>query len=152
MSGGLLAVAVTMFMCSFISIDTSSWLIRLLVFGVGFSVGPCMVCVQAAAFATIAPADTGRATAIFNAQRQVAAAVGVALLATVLAARLPDSGFEGAASLGAFRTVFRVGALVALIGAVAAQIIRDADAAPSMRPRTRESATVQRPALAKTDG
>jgi predicted MFS family arabinose efflux permease len=152
MSGGLLAVAVTMFVCSFISIDTSSWLIRLLVFGVGFSVGPCMVCVQAAAFATIAPGDTGRATAIFNAQRQVAAAVGVALLATVLAARLPDSGVEGAASLGAFRTVFRVGALVALIGAIAAQIIRDADAAPSMRPRTRESATVKRPALAKTDG
>ena len=109
MSAGLFAVAATMFMCSFISIDTNSWLIRLLVFAVGFSIGPCMVCVQAAAFATIAPADTGRATAIFNAQRQVAAAVGVALMATVLAARLPDGSVEGAASLGAFRTVFRVG-------------------------------------------
>jgi hypothetical protein len=106
-----------------------------LVFGVGFSIGPCMVCVQAAAFATIAPADTGRATAIFNAQRQVAAAIGVALMATVLAARLPDGVVDGAASLGAFRTVFRVGALIALLGGFAAQIIRDADAAPSMRSR-----------------
>jgi EmrB/QacA subfamily drug resistance transporter len=149
MSGGLLAVAVTMFVCSFVSIETNSWLIRLLVFGVGFSVGPCMVCVQAAAFATIAPADTGRATAIFNAQRQVAAAVGVALMATVLAAQLPDSGIEGAASLGAFRVVFRVGALVALVGGIAAQIIRDTDAAASMRPRTHESTkAAKRPAPA----
>ena len=115
---------------------THSWLIRSLVFAVGFSIGPCMVCVQAAAFATIAPADTGRATAIFNVQRQVAAAVGVALLATVLAARLPDATPEGAASLGAFRTVFRVGALIALAGGFAAQIIRDADAAASMRARS----------------
>jgi EmrB/QacA subfamily drug resistance transporter len=138
MSGGLFAVAATMFMCSFISIGTSSWLIRLLVFAVGFSVGPCMVCVQAAAFATIAPADTGRATAIFNAQRQVAAAVGVALMATVLAARLPVGSVDGATSLGAFRTVFRVAALVALLGAFAAQVIRDSDAAASMRPRTKK--------------
>jgi hypothetical protein len=55
----------------------------------------------------------------------------------VLAARLPDGGVEGAATLGAFRTVFRVGALVALIGAFAAQIVRDADAAASMRPRVK---------------
>jgi len=140
MSGGLFAVAATMFVCSFISVGTNSWLIRLLVFGVGFSVGPCMVCVQAAAFATIAPADTGRATAIFNAQRQVAAAVGVALMATVLAARLPVGSVEGAASLGAFRTVFRVAALVALLGAFAAQVIRDSDAAASMHPRTKKIA------------
>jgi len=140
MSGGLFAVAVTMFVCSFISIDTNSWLIRLLVFAVGFSVGPCMVCMQAAAFATIAPVDTGRATAIFNAQRQVAAAVGVALVATVLAARLPDGSVTGTASLGAFRTVFRVGALVALLGGFAAQIVRDADAAASMRPRANKPA------------
>jgi MFS family permease len=144
MSYGLFSVAATMFLCSFISIDTDSWLIRLLVFAVGFSVGPCMVCMQATAFATIAPADTGRATAIFNAQRQVAAAVGVALMATVLAARLPDSGVEGAASLGAFRTVFRVGALVAFIGAFAAQIVRDADAAASMRPRVARAKTASR--------
>jgi hypothetical protein len=44
---------------------------------------------------------------------------------------------EGAASLGAFRTVFRVGALVALLGGFAAQIIRDSDAAASMRPRAK---------------
>jgi hypothetical protein len=37
----------------------------------------------------------------------------------------------------AFRTVFRVGALVALLGGFAAQIIRDSDAAPSMRARTK---------------
>jgi hypothetical protein len=70
-------------------------------------------------------------------------------MATVLAARLPDSGIEGPGSLGAFRTVFRVGALVALIGGVAAQIIRDADAAPSMRPRVHESGrATKRPAPA----
>ena len=139
MSAGLVAVATSAFLCSFISVDTNSWLIRLLVFAVGFSVGPCMVCVQAAAFATIAPADTGRATAIFNAQRQVAAAVGVALLATVLAAQLPGPA-GGAESVDAFRTVFRVAALIALAGALAAQLIHDSDAAASMRPRPRRAA------------
>ena len=68
--------------------------------------------------------------------------MGVALMATVLAARLPDAGVQGAASLGAFRTVFRVAALVALLGGFAAQVIRDSDAAASMRARVKKPAPV----------
>jgi hypothetical protein len=59
----------------------------------------------------------------------------------VLAARLPGGTVNGATSLGAFRTVFRVGALVALLGGFAAQIIRDSDAAASMRPRAKKTST-----------
>ena len=39
---------------------------------------------QAASMATISRAQTGRATTIFNVQRQLGAAVGVAALSTVL--------------------------------------------------------------------
>jgi hypothetical protein len=41
---------------------------------------------QAAAFATITPAATGRACTLFNASRQLGSAVGVAALTAVLAA------------------------------------------------------------------
>lgn len=136
MSGGLFSVAIVVYLCSLVTVETNSWTIRLLTFMVGFAVGPCMVCVQAAAFATIPAADTGRATAIFNSLRQVASAVGIALLATVLAARLPDVIGADAERVPAFRTVFRVGALIAFLGSVASLVlIRDEDAAPSMRAR-----------------
>ena len=39
---------------------------------------------QASTYANITPADTGRASAMYTTQRQVAAALGVAILATVL--------------------------------------------------------------------
>ena len=41
---------------------------------------------QAAGFATISPANTGRASTLFNAVRQLGSAFGVALLTTVMAA------------------------------------------------------------------
>ena len=39
-------------------------------------------------FATISPEATGRASSIFSVTRQVAASLGVAVLATVLTSRL----------------------------------------------------------------
>jgi hypothetical protein len=40
--------------------------------------------VQAASFATISPADTGRASTLYNASRQLGGAIGVALLTTTI--------------------------------------------------------------------
>ena len=47
--------------------------------------GFCFVSSQAASYAEIAPADNGRASAIFSTQRQMSASIGIALMATVLA-------------------------------------------------------------------
>ena len=99
---------------------------------------------QAATYATITPADTGRASAIYSTQRQVSTALGVAVLATVLttqtqrllAAVDPDNVVAtDAARLTAYHYAFLVAGMIAFVGAGVALFIHDSDAAASMRPR-----------------
>src|SRR5690606_38188123 len=96
---------------------------------------------QAASFATIAPADTGRASSLFSTQRQVGSAFGVALLATVLATRtntlVANAAADGDAAVldarvSAFHQAMFASAVLAAVGIVAALFVRDSDAAPSM--------------------
>lgn len=70
-----------------VGLDTSEWTIRALMFGRGLTIGFGFIPLQAAAFARIRPESTGRASALFQAQRQAGAAVGVAVLATILLER-----------------------------------------------------------------
>ena len=92
-----------------------------------FTRGICMAFafmpLQAATYATITPADTGRATAIFSTQRQVAAALGVAISATVLATATQlhlsslasDQGPAAvSARVSAYHDVFAVSAVLAI--------------------------------------
>jgi len=78
--------AMTLVSCLFllINLETDTVLID----GIMLLRGMCMpfvfVANQAAAFSTISSARTGRASSMFNTQRQVAAAFGVAVLATIL--------------------------------------------------------------------
>ena len=69
----------------FVGLETNLWWIRVLMFLRGLCMGFCFVPMQAATYAKIAPADTGRASSIFSTQRQMSASIGVAVLATVLA-------------------------------------------------------------------
>jgi hypothetical protein len=79
---------------------------------------------RAASFATILPRETGRASALFSAQRQMGAAFGVAVLATV-----PASLGAQSDQLDAFRAGFGVAATLCMASALVALRIRDADAA-----------------------
>ncbi|WP_256788696.1 DHA2 family efflux MFS transporter permease subunit [Frankia sp. AvcI1] len=130
LAGGLAAAAVTIGLFAAVTISASPWTLRTLMFLAGFAMSFVFLSTQTAAFATITPMRTGDASALFNAQRQLASAFGVALVATVLA--LPDAG---SAAAGAFarRWVFLVPATLALVGAVLALFIRDADASATMR-------------------
>jgi hypothetical protein len=117
---------------------TNLWWIR----GVMFVRGLCMafgfVPLQAATYANISSADTGRASAIYTTQRQVAAALGVAALATVWISRtsaLSGSRTPTAAAVGGFHDAFIVGAGLALLAAISALFIHDTDAANTMVPR-----------------
>ena len=69
----------------FVGLETDLWWIRVIMFVRGLPMGFCFVSSQAASYAEIAPADNGRASAIFSTQRQMSASIGVALMATVLA-------------------------------------------------------------------
>jgi hypothetical protein len=91
---------------------------------------------QSSSFATISSADTGRASALFQTQTQVAGGLGVAILVTVVAASSP-AGATGAALLPAFQHALLTAASMSGIAALFALTIRDSDAANTMRPRER---------------
>jgi Na+/melibiose symporter-like transporter len=138
MTFGMLWAGTAMAALAFTGLSTSDWLIR----GVMFAMGTGMACIflpnQAASLATISREQTGRATTFMSVQRQLGAALGVAVLSSVLAAigitRLDTSGAESP-HLTAYRAAFLTAAAIAAIGAVIATRVPDADAHATMHPR-----------------
>lgn len=137
---GMGGISVTTLLFFWVGLETSDWWIRLLMLARGVAFAFTLIPTQTATFATIRPEDTGRASAAFNALRQVAASLGVALLATSLTARLNyhDAVLGSPATLDgavlAFHDAFVIAAGLALLGVLAALLINDRDAAATMRP------------------
>ena len=145
MVAGLLLIAGVAVVLSFAGTGSSVWLLRVILFVMGFGVAAVFMPSQAAGFATVGAQRTGVASTIFNAQRQVGGAVGVALLTAVLSALHPEGTAAGQAQAGipAFHTGLLVCAGVAVAAALAALTVRDADAAATMvRPRRQSPADV----------
>ena len=88
MAAGLAGNAVLTIMLALIDYDTSSWLIAANMFVRGLFMAFIFVPMQAVSFATISPASMGRASSILSVTRQVAASLGVAIMATALTSRL----------------------------------------------------------------
>jgi EmrB/QacA subfamily drug resistance transporter len=151
--GGLTVVALTSASMVFVGLDTSLWVIRAIMLVRGVGIAFAGVSVQAAAFANVQPRSMGRASSLFRTNTQVGAALGVAILATVLASRttahLSDVGrFAGQAAqqhaqLLAFHDAFFVAAILGFVGLAFAFLIRDEDAAATLRQPSREA--VQEP-------
>jgi EmrB/QacA subfamily drug resistance transporter len=138
MTASLVVMSALLASLTLIDLETNLWLIRLLMFMLGATMSFTFIPLQAAAFARIAPAQTGRASAIYNTQRQMASALGVAILATILSVKMPGientlsaDGFASA-EVTAYHTVFLAAAGLALVGAVFAWRIKDADAEATM--------------------
>jgi EmrB/QacA subfamily drug resistance transporter len=140
MAAGMLGSAVSTLMFVFIDLETSQWWIRLIMLCRGMSFALVLIPIQTATYTTIKPQAMGRASAIFNANRQVAASLGVALLASVLTNRLAaNDAILGNpatvdAALTAFRQSFAVATGLALLGMVAALFINDREAMSVLRP------------------
>ena len=138
---GLLAASATTVPLILMDLETDLWWVRGTMFarGVGFSM--MLVPLQTAAFAQISMADTGRATAALNATRQVAQSFGVAIIATVLTSRLAHYGAalgpvdSVAGSVSAFSDGFVVTAIFIAAGVLFALLIRDREAAATLRAR-----------------
>ncbi len=118
-----------------INYGTPDWMVGANMFVRGMFMAFVFVPLQAAAFATISPEATGRASAIFSAGRQVAASLGVAILATALTNRLDahhallaDVATRNAA-LVAFQDAFLFAGVVSILGIVACFLIDDEKAA-----------------------
>ena len=135
-TAGLIGIALFMLALTQIGIDTDLWLVRALMFGLGFMMAQVMVPNQAASFAMITPASMGRASTFFNTMRQVGSATGVAVLSTVLigVGSAQGSGGAGTASpdLVAYHLAFLAAAVFALAGVIFSLSIHDSDAAETI--------------------
>jgi EmrB/QacA subfamily drug resistance transporter len=136
-SFGLAGTAASIGLLALLGPATSLWWPRLLMLTLGLSMAQVFVPVQAAAFATITPAATGRASTMFNTMRQLGGAIGVALLTTaiVLVGPVHVIGGHEVANLTSYRVAFLVAAAICLLGLTAALRISDADAARTIPAR-----------------
>jgi MFS family permease len=134
MFAGLVVIAAMMSVLSTVSTGTNLWLVRLIVYVLGIGMSGVFLPAQAAAFATLPQSKTGDASTIFNAQRQLGGAIGVAALTTVITALHPVHLVAGraVANLHAYHVGFLVAAGIALLAGVAALTVRDEDAASTM--------------------
>lgn len=131
---GMIGMSIVTFQLSLIDLHTSLWTIRAIMFCRGLCASFSFVPLQASTYANVTPADTGRASALYSTQRQVAAALGVALLGTVLISR--TTSHTGAGALVGFHDAYMVGSLLVFLAAVSALLIRDEDAAATMNSRS----------------
>jgi EmrB/QacA subfamily drug resistance transporter len=136
-AGGGVGVAAIVALMALVGAGSGAlWVMRMLMFFLGLSMAHIFVPAQAAAFATISPAATGRASTLFNALRQLGSAVGISVITSVLTIVGPTHlvGRSVVPNLGAYHVAFLVAAGIALLGVGAALRIHDRDAASTMVP------------------
>jgi EmrB/QacA subfamily drug resistance transporter len=144
---GLVLATASCAILAFIDLGTSLWYIRGVMLIRGFGFGMMLVPMQAATFATVKQTDAGRASSLFSVSRMLGQSMGVGVAATVLSNRITAHGGIPAAHLQhlpqavqdgtllAYHDAFLVAAVLTLFGVAMALMIRDSDAAPSMKPR-----------------
>jgi EmrB/QacA subfamily drug resistance transporter len=130
MAAGLTGLAVVIILMTQIDDRSDLWAMRVLLFFLGFAIAHNFVPTQAAAFARISPADTGRASTMFNALRQLGGAVGVAALTSALTGAGVRQAARG--DVHAYHVAFLVAAGIALTAAAIALTIHDSDAASTL--------------------
>lgn len=139
---GLALSGATYLGLAFVDLGTSVWTLRALMFFRGLGFGMVLVPLQAATYATVSPAETGRATAVYNAASQFASSLGVAVAASLLTSRLAHhdavlgNPATTAGALDAFQDSFLVLGIISLVGVGVALLISDRAAAPTMNTRT----------------
>ncbi len=129
---GLTGVALSIGLLAALSATSSLWFARALMFSLGLCMAQVFVPAQAVAFATIPSSETGKASTMFNAVRQLGGAVGVAALTTavVLAGNGSPEGAVG--TVTPYRVAFLVAAVLALLAIGSALTIDDAKAVDTM--------------------
>jgi EmrB/QacA subfamily drug resistance transporter len=129
-SGGLIGVTLATCLLA-VTLNDNLWLFRGVMFAIGVGWAYVVISLNAGLFAQISPRDTGRATALYNAQRQLASAVGVATLSTIIGTQAGAAGLAG--NVGVFRIAFFAAAGFTCVGAIIALAIHDRDAGSTMR-------------------
>lgn len=147
MVAGFIGLALVLASMSLVTAGTSVWVMRVLLALVGYSVSHIMVSTQAASFATVPQPSMGRASTLFNAQRQLGGALGVALMSTVVSLAGATTGATGAVtSLRGYHAAFLTAAGVAVIGALVSLHVHDSDAVATITGRARRAPVADEPA------
>ena len=129
-SGGLIGVTIATCVLALL-MDGNLWVFRGVMFAIGVGWAYVVISTNAGVFAQVSSRDTGRAAALYNAQRQLAAALGVATLSTIIGTQQAATGLAG--NVTVFRIAFFAAAGFTFVGAMIALAIRDRDAASTMR-------------------
>jgi len=153
-TGGLLGLAACTLALTQLTVTTNLWLIRGLMFVLGWMMAQVMVPNQAASMAMIMPDSLGRASTFFNTMRQVGSATGVAILSTVLigVGSANASGGTVAPDMTAYHLAFLTSAAFALVGVVFSLSIHDSDAAETIVRRPKRATRSARPQVPVPEG
>ncbi|MGZ3629707.1 MAG: MDR family MFS transporter [Ktedonobacteraceae bacterium] len=150
MAGGLVGVSIMMALLTLMGQDTNLWVMRVLMFLIGAGMAYAFLPLRAAAFATISSTSTGRASAFYSAQTQLGAALGVAILGSVLSiigtTTLSVTGTVEP-NLLAYHAAFLAAAVLTLIAACIALAVSDKDAAVTMRRKSSAIESDEKPEL-----
>jgi EmrB/QacA subfamily drug resistance transporter len=135
MAAGLLGVIAVLVAIAQVPLSANLWLMRTLMFVIGFAMAHVFVPGQAASFATVSHAATAKASVMFNAGRQLGGAIGVALLSTVISAVgvLHVVGGRHVPNVTAYHAAFLTAAGIEALALMLVIRVSDKDAAPSMR-------------------
>lgn len=134
-ASGLLIVTAAIAFLGVVQMDTPLWQIQVNMFFIGAGMAFVFLPNQAASMATIQRSKIGGASMLFSVQRQLGAAIGVALMSTVLAlvgVSALDAGVE-TPNLDAYHAAYRAAAALTFIGSCWAWLVRDEDAAETMK-------------------
>jgi EmrB/QacA subfamily drug resistance transporter len=126
-SGGLTSLGIAIVTLGSTYEHLSNTGIVAIMYWAGLSVGCVFLPMQTAAFVRISRPSMGRASALFNAQRQFGSAFGVAILSSVLVLAGFVPGADHAAISGAFAPAFYVSAAMAFLGALVGLTVPDND-------------------------
>ncbi|MFI9388376.1 MDR family MFS transporter [Kutzneria sp. NPDC052558] len=127
----LLLVFVSIGSLTLITSTAGLWPMRIILFVLGIGIAHIFVPAQATAFTNVARRDTGAASTLFNALRQLGSAVGVAALTTALT--LAGGQHSQAGDVYPYHVAFSIAALIALLGAGVALTL--ATRKPSVEPQ-----------------
>jgi EmrB/QacA subfamily drug resistance transporter len=138
---GVAASSLCIALLGVLGTGTSLWLVRIVLYFMGVAVGQVFVATQAASFATVSPAASGRASTLFNVGRRLGGAIGVAVATTAI---VLVSAHDHAAASGiqpvSYRVAFLVAAAINLVGLWPMRAVRDRDAAGTIpQPRRKRS-------------
>ncbi|CAB4911468.1 unannotated protein [freshwater metagenome] len=136
-SGGAGTVAAMALCLTRVDASTPDAVVVAIMFVLGAGMSFVFIPTQSTVFANISPARTGQASGLFNALRQTGAALGVAVMATVISVVGPSAGAAATGAdpdLGGYHAAFLTAAVLLLLAVAIASRIRDADAAATMGP------------------